>query len=248
MILGTGAGPIAEEIDAQVTIAYRDLPGFPRSTALGHRGQLVCGELANQKIVAMQGRFHLYEGYGASQITVPIQAMRELGVEVLLISNAAGGLNPRFSSGDLMVIESHLDLMFHPWHTISHQAAGVRSPTRVDQYDRRLIEQSLEHARREGFVLQQGVYAGLRGPTYETRAEYRFLRRVGADVVGMSTIPEVVAATNLGLRVWACSIVANLASPDRPVPTSAEDVVQAAQLGASRLSSLVKNAISRCND
>ncbi len=246
IILGTGADAVAAGIQAENVIAYSDIPGFPRSTATGHRGQFVLGTFAGQRVIGMQGRFHLYEGYRVEQIRLPIEVMGALGVRTLLVSNAAGGLNPRFRSGELMVLTSHIDLMFRSWGSSRSHSAG-RPVCRADVYDRPLIAASLEYARRAGFVLQQGVYAGLQGPNYETRAEYRCLRKIGADVVGMSTIPEVVAAAGLGMRVLAFSVVANVANPDQLAATSGEAVVDAAAVAAPPLRELIENAIRRAD-
>ncbi len=246
IILGTGAGAIADSIRIEATIPYFSIPGFPLSTAIGHKGQFVCGQLAGHPIIAMQGRFHLYEGYSDHQIRLPLALMQELGVSTLFISNAAGGLNPRFRSGELMVLENHLDLMFRSWK-IPDPTTG-RGVSRADAYDRALIDASLKFARNSDFVLQRGVYAGVTGPNFETRAEYRFLRQVGADVVGMSTVPEIVFAANLGMRVLAFSIVANVANPDLLEPTSGQEVVAAAAVAAPRLCDLVTNAIKYVSD
>ena len=246
VILGTGAGQVADNIQVQAAIPYQEIPGFPASTAIGHKGQFVCGTLSGRQVIAMQGRFHLYEGYSDQQVRLPLQLMRSLGVEILFISNAAGGLNPRFESGQLMVLQSHLDLMFRAWQVPDAQVAAGRAVSRADAYDQRLISSSLQFARRQDFVLHRGVYAGLLGPTYETRAEYRLLRRIGADVVGMSTVPEVVFASDLGMRVLAFSIVANVAKPDVLEPTSGQEVVDAAAVAAPRLCSLVVNAMATC--
>jgi purine-nucleoside phosphorylase len=243
IILGTGADEVARQIEAEVAIPYREIPGMPGSTAIGHKGELLCGRLAGQSIVAMRGRFHLYEGYSFDQVRLPVELMATLGVQVLFISNAAGGINPRFSSGDLMILESHIDLMFRKWPGNLADPSCVRGGKRADIYDRELIGLSLQFARSADFVLQRGVYAALAGPNYETRAEYRFLRRIGADVVGMSTVPEVVCAANLGLRVLAFSIVANVASPDVLLPTSGQEVVDAAAVAAPNLCGLIVNSI-----
>ncbi len=243
IILGTGAGSVVENIAVEATIPYAEIQGFPRSTAEGHKGQFVCGQLAGHAVIAMQGRFHLYEGYRNSQIHLPLAVMHDLGVRTLIISNAAGGINPRFASGDLVVLESHLDLMFRDWQVPPQELPAGRPATRADVYDRCLIDRALACARSHDFVLQRGVYAGLVGPNYETRAEYRFLRRIGADVVGMSTVPEVVFAARSGMRVLALSIVANVARPDALKPTSARQVIDAAAVAAPRLAALVVNAI-----
>lgn len=241
IILGTGAGALAERIDVETVVPYADIPGFPRSTAVGHKGQWVCGTLAGQPILAMQGRLHLYEGYSLDQVRLPIDVMAELGVSTLFVSNAAGGVNPRYRSGELMVIQSHIDLMFRSW---PGRAVAGRPTERADVYDRALVDRALAFARRGDFVLQRGVYAALMGPNYETRAEYRFLRRIGADVVGMSTVPEVIFASQHRMRVLGFSIVANVANPDSLEPTSGQEVVDAAAVAAPRLCDLVMDAMA----
>ncbi len=253
-ILGTGSAEVARQIQVQQQLPYHDIPGFIRSTAIGHRGLLVCGELAGESVIAMDGRFHLYEGYEFSQIAFPLLVMRQLGVEILFVSNAAGGVNPRYQSGDLMLIESHLDLMFRRWAACKNLTGGdAENPLQVVPerdgwlpfYDRDLLFHARQHAIESGIALHSGVYAAMLGPNYETRAEYRFLRRVGADVVGMSTVPEVIVATNLGIRVLACSIVANVANPDQLAPITGGQVVEAAASAASRFSTLARGVIER---
>ena len=246
VILGTGAGHLASEIQAECEISYGNIPHFPRSTALGHVGRLVCGKLAGQPVVAMQGRFHLYEGYAIDVATLPIHVFHRLGVQTLFVSNAAGGINPKFSSGDIMLINSHLDFMFRTSPNLlpAGDFAAPRCLMRSDGYDMGLIQQALACGRRHGFAIHQGVYAAMLGPNYETRAEYRFLRRIGADVAGMSTVPEVTAATRYGMRVLGLSIVTNVAKPDVLEPTSGEEVINAAEVAAPRLSQIVIDAIT----
>ena len=243
IILGTGAGELAEEIQTEQTIAYQELSHFPASTAIGHKGQFVCGKLDGIHVIAMQGRFHLYEGYPVDQATLPIRVMHQMGVQVLFVSNASGGINPSFRSGDIMLIDSHIDLMCR---TSSSMHAGVtrqRPSMRADAYDHSMMKVAKNHARSLGVSLQQGVYAGLLGPNYETRAEYRFLRRIGADVAGMSTIPEVVVAANLGMKVMGMSIVSNVANPDVLVATSGQEVIDAASVAAPYLRQIVGHTI-----
>lgn len=243
IILGTGAGELGEQIAAEQTIPYGELPFFPTSTAMGHKGQFVCGKLANADVIAMQGRFHLYEGYPVDQATLPIHVMHQLGVEVLFVSNASGGINPKFGSGEIMLIESHIDLMNRS--TVSMTQADVigRPALRSDQYDVSMREIALACARREGFPLHQGVYAAMLGPNYETRAEYRFLRRVGGDVAGMSTVPEVAVAARYGMRVLGMSIVSNVAKPDVLEATSGQEVIDAAKITAPQLKAIVIDVI-----
>jgi len=243
IILGTGAGKLAEEIDAESTIPYVDIPHFPRSTATGHKGRLICGQLAGADVVAMDGRFHLYEGYPVDQATLPIHVMHQLGVEILFVSNASGGVNPKFASAEIMLIDSHLDFMYRSTTNMTCPVSSQRPSRRSDVYDTTLIEQAFQCARREGFQLHQGVYAAMLGPNYETRAEYRFLRRVGGDAVGMSTIPEVTVAGRYGMRVLGMSIITNVAQPDVLAATSGQEVIDAAVIAAPQLRSIVINAI-----
>lgn len=245
VILGTGAGVLAEEISAEEVISYGEVPNFPRSTAMGHKGQFVCGKLGGQDVIAMDGRFHLYEGYPVDQATLPVHVMHQLGVECLFVSNASGGINPKFASGEIMLIESHVDLMCRSTPAMSGPVANSRPLVRSDAYDQSLIEMAILCARRENFVIQQGVYAAMLGPNYETRAEYRFLRRIGADVVGMSTVPEVAVAARHGIRVLGMSIVTNVAKPDVLEATSGQEVIDAAVVAAPRLKAVVLDVIKR---
>jgi len=243
IILGTGAGQVANEIEAEVTIPYGEIPHFPHSTAMGHKGQLVCGKLAGADIVAMEGRFHLYEGYPVDQATLAVHVMHQLGVEVLFVSNASGGINPKFSSGEIMLIESHIDFMYRSTLNMTPPVSEDRPTLLCDAYDRELIEQARACARQNGFNIQQGVYAAMLGPNYETRAEYRFLKRVGGDVAGMSTVPEVAVAGRYGMRVLGMSIVSNIAKPDVLEETSGQEVIDAAAVAAPNLKAIVVNAI-----
>ena len=231
IILGTGLGNLASAIEGPVTIPYADIPHFPRSTAIGHKGQLVCGTLAGLPLVAMQGRFHFYEGYPAWQITLPMRVIKALGAGLLVVSNASGGLNPQYRSGDVMIIDDHINLMWaNPLIGINDESLGPRFPDMSRPYDRELIDRAMAIARRENFVAHCGTYVAVAGPNYETRAELRFLRKIGGDVVGMSTVPEVLVAVHAGLRVLAISTVTNECRPDTPTATSGEEVVA---IGAS---------------
>jgi len=241
LVLGTGLHHLSSLIEAEATIPYADIPHFPRSTAIGHSGRLVCGRFGGRAVIAMDGRCHGYEGYTLAELTLPIRVMRALGVELLVLSNASGGLNPGFSSGDVVVVSDHISLLLGislqgsgPGRGSGLQAAqaGAASAGRADGrpvYDPILIDQALDIARREDFVARQGVYVAVTGPNYETRAEYRFLQRIGGDVVGMSTVPEAVAASACGLRTLALSIVTNVARPDSPEVVCAADVIRAAE-------------------
>jgi purine-nucleoside phosphorylase len=243
IILGTGAGEIAEHIIAEEKIPYPEVPHLPASTAIGHKGQFVCGALAGQPIIAMQGRFHLYEGYPVDQATLPVHVMAAMGVTDLFISNAAGGCQPQWSVGDVMMIQSHVDFMYRSTPNMIPQTVHGRPLGRSDFYDRPRIEQAMAHARKEGFQLYGGNYASMLGPNYETRAEYRCLRKIGADAVGMSTVPEVAVAAKHAMRIMAMSIITNVANPDQLVETSGHGVIDAGKVAAPKLRSLVENAI-----
>jgi purine-nucleoside phosphorylase len=245
IILGTGLGNFTREIQIEKTIPYELIPHFPRSTALGHKGQLVCGTVENVPVVTMEGRFHAYEGYPLDQITLPVRVMQELGIRLLVISNASGGMNPNYASGDIMVIQDHIDLMLgvNPLIGINDDRLGPRFPDMSQPYAQDLIDLALAIARREDFVAHKGTYVALLGPNYETRAEYRWLRTIG-DVVGMSTVPEAIVAAHGGLRVLALSTVTNVAKPDVLDKASGEEVIAAAKSAEPKLSKIVKGVIA----
>jgi len=231
VVLGTGLGDLADHLAAATTIAYGDIPGFPCSTALAHKGRLVCGELAGAPVVMMQGRCHLYEGYSFDELTLPVRVLAALGIQTLVITNAAGGLNPTFRAGEVMLIDGHINLM-----NCRCADAGRR---RVPHYDCELAALASAIARRGDFVLHRGVYIGVTGPSYETRAEYRAFRRIGGDCVGMSTVPEVLAAAACGLRVLGLSTVTNVACPDAPKVVTAEEVVEIAAIARPRMQTII---------
>jgi purine-nucleoside phosphorylase len=244
IILGTGLGNLAEQIAGAVKLDYEEIPHFPRSTALGHKGQLLCGELAGVPVVTMEGRFHLYEGYDPAEVSLPVWVMKQLGIELLIISNASGGLNPQYSSGDIMIVEDHINLMFgNPLVGINDDSLGPRFPDMSRPYDQRLVDRALSIARQEGWAVHRGVYVAMTGPSYETRAEYRFLRRIGGDVVGMSTVPEVIAARHAGLRVMALSTVTNMCLPDAIETTTGEDVMRIAAAVEPKLRTIVHRVL-----
>ncbi|MHC5539551.1 purine-nucleoside phosphorylase [Singulisphaera rosea] len=246
LVLGTGLGALAEEIAAEAVIPYPDIPHFPRSTVTSHRGQLVCGTLAGQSVVAMEGRFHLYEGYTAAQVTFPIRVMKELGCQFLVVSNAAGGLNPLYAKGDLMVIDDHINLLnANPLIGPNDERLGVRFPDLSEPYDRSLQQLAMRVALEENIVAHRGVYVAVTGPNLETRAEYRFLKAIGADVVGMSTIPEVLVAVHAGLRVLGFSIVTDLCLPDALVPVSVEEIIAVAREAEAKLRTIVTKVLER---
>lgn len=243
LILGTGQGALADALRVEVEIPYGQLPQFPRATALSHRGRLLCGWLAGVPLVTLDGRCHLYEGYPLDQLMLPVYTLRALGAELLIVSNAAGGLNPRLASGDVMVIADHLAFWLGGrWREAG--PAGHGRPRAAAVYDRGLIEQALGIARRENFAAWPGVYVAMLGPNFETRAEYRFLRRLGGDAVGMSTVPETIAAARCGLRTLALSIITNVACPDRPAIVCARDVVAAAQNAEAKVERIVRGVLA----
>jgi purine-nucleoside phosphorylase len=258
LILGTGLGALARAIAAETSISYRDIPYFSRSTALSHRGRLVCGDLQGTPVIAMEGRCHLYEGYGLAELMTPVFALRALGVQLLVISNASGGLNPQFRSGDVMILEDHINLMFcAPWPGFTSTRGSGADPSNSaaqkpgwlpsasrPAYCPQLIEIALGVARQENFAAHRGVYAAVSGPNYETRAEYRFLRRIGADAVGMSTVPEAIAASLCGLRTLGLSVITNIARPDAPAGVEAEDVVRAAAGAERHLRSIARAVVA----
>jgi purine-nucleoside phosphorylase len=249
IILGSGLGELARHIDQEAVIPYAAIPHWPRSHAEGHEGKLVCGTLAGVPVVAMSGRSHYYEGYGMDELTLPVRVMRAMGAELLIVSNAAGGVNPRYRVGDIMIIEDHINLMWRnpqpgsPREALGRYCAGVTSP-----YCPVLIEQAAAVARQHGLVHHLGVYIAVTGPNYETRAEYRAFRRLGGDVVGMSTAPEAIAAAQQGMRVLGFSIVCNVARPDAPTVNSHEEVLAAAKDTADDLEKIVIGVLATEHD
>jgi purine-nucleoside phosphorylase len=246
LVLGTGLGALAREIEAEATIPYPEIPFFPRSTVESHKGQLVCGNLAGQSVIAMEGRFHLYEGYSPWQVTFPIRVMRELGCQLLIVSNAAGGLNPLCAKGDLIVIDDHINLMgLNPLVGPNDERLGPRFPDLIEPYDRELQNLALKVALEQNIVAHRGVYVAVVGPNLETRAEYRFLRGIGADVVGMSTVPEVLVAVHSGMRVLGFSIITDMCLPDALHPVSIEDIIAVANVAEAKLRSVVRGVLER---
>ncbi len=245
IILGTGLGSLVEEIDVELTLDYGEIPNFPESTATSHRGRLVCGELAGLPVIAMEGRFHMYEGYPLKQITLPVRVFKALGAELLVVSNACGGMNPYYQAGDLMVIEDQINLMGdNPLIGINDDRLGPRFPDMCEPYDQALIERAQELARRENIVLHKGVFVAVAGPNLETRAEYRFLRTIGADVVGMSTVPEVIVAVHCGLRVIGFSIITDMCLADALQPANVEEIIATANEAEPRLRTMVMGVLA----
>ena len=245
IVLGTGLGPLVEKIDIQASIDYGDIPNFPKSTALSHKGRLVCGTLNGLPVVAMEGRLHMYEGYPLKEITLPIRVMKELGADLLVCSNAVGGLNPYYRKGDIMVIDDQINLMGdNPLIGINDDRLGPRFPDMCEPYSSELIERALRIARANDIVAHKGVLVAVAGPNLETRAEYRFLRTIGADVVGMSTIPEVIVAVHAGMRVVGFSVVTDLCFPDALEPADVNEIVRVANETEPKLSALVTGLLA----
>jgi purine-nucleoside phosphorylase len=237
---------LAQEIETEASIDYETIPHFLRATATGHRGRLVCGLLAGASVMAMEGRFHAYEGYSLQQITLPIRVMKALGAELLIVTNACGGMNPNFASGDIMLIDDHINLIgSSPLVGINDDALGPRFPDMSRPYDPVLIEQALAIARRENFAAHKGVLVAVLGPNLETRAEYRFLRLIGADAVGMSTVPEVIVAVHCGLRVLGCSIVTDLCLPDALEPVDVAQIISIANSAEPKLRKIILGVLAQ---
>jgi len=240
IVLGTGLGNLAQQIKAEAVIPYGQIPHFPRSTVETHAGNLVVGTLNGAPVAAMEGRFHAYEGYDPKQITFPVRVIRALGADMLVVSNACGGMNPQYRQGDIMVIEDHINLLgINPLVGINDDRLGPRFPDMCEPYDKKLIDLALEIARKENFTAHKGVYVGVLGPNLETRAEYRFLRGIGADVVGMSTVPEVLTAIHCGMKVLGLSIVTDMALPDALKPGNVEEIIATANAAEPKLTKIV---------
>lgn len=244
IILGTGLGGLTQDITADAVIPYEDIPYFPRSTAPTHKGQLVCGTLGGKPVVAMEGRFHFYEGYTLQQVTFPVRVMKALGCEVLIVSNACGGMNPQWGKGDLMLIEDHINLLGdNPLIGPNDDRLGDRFPDMCHAYDRELLALGRRVAREEQLVCHQGVFVAVAGPCLETRAEYRFLRAIGADVVGMSTVPEVIVAVHAKLRVLGISVITDQCLPDALEPVSLPEIIATAAGAEPKLRALVRRVV-----
>ena len=245
IILGTGLGGLAEQIEAAVSIDYADIPNFPQSTAISHRGRLVCGTLQGQPVLAMDGRFHMYEGYSLKQITLPVRVMKAMGASLLIVSNACGGLNSYYRCGDIMLIDDHINLMGdNPLIGINDDRLGPRFPDMSQPYSARHIELAMRVARQQDLNVHRGVFVAVSGPNLETRAEYRFLRQIGADVVGMSTVPEVLVAVHCGLEVLGFSIITDMCFPDTLEPADVNEIIRIANEAEPRLRRLVTGVLA----
>ena len=246
IILGTGLGELVHEIEDKYEIPYTEIPNFPVSTVEGHSGKLIIGTLGGKKIVAMQGRFHYYEGYSMKQVTFPIRVFKALGIEYLFVSNAAGGMNPSFDIGDIMLIEDHINMFpEHPLHGKNHNELGTRFPDMSEAYNRELRLKAMEIAGEKNIKLQHGVYVGVSGPTFETPAEYNYFRIIGGDAVGMSTVPEVIVANHAGMKVLAFSIITDLGVIGKIVEVSHEDVQEAARIAQPKMAEIMRTIIQK---
>ncbi len=246
IILGSGLGGIAKAVKNSVAIPYEQIPHFPVSTVKGHAGRFLLGELGGKDVVVMDGRFHYYEGYALKKVTFPVRVMKELGIKILIVSNAAGGLNPQFSKGDIVLITDHINFQFgNPLIGKNHDHVGPRFPDMFECYDRGLRDLVIQTAIDEKIPLRQGVYLAVSGPTLETAAEYNCFRILGADLVGMSSVPEAIVARHQGTRVIGFSIVTNVGLPGNTEPTSHKSVVAAAEKAGLELTRLVERLIER---
>ncbi|WDF54774.1 purine-nucleoside phosphorylase [Mucilaginibacter sp. KACC 22063] len=247
IILGTGLGGLVKEIEVEKQLLYANIPDFPISTLEFHSGKLIFGILAGKKVVAMQGRLHYYEGYSMEQIIFPVRVMRQLGIKTLFVSNASGALNPSFAKGDLMIIEDHINLQPNPLVGSNEDELGPRFPDMSEPYKLGLIEKALDIAAANNITCHRGVYVAVTGPSLETRAEYKYLRIIGGDAVGMSTVPEVIAANHMGLPVFAMSVLTDEGFPETLKPVDIEDILAVAQAAEPKLTLILKELIAGLN-
>lgn len=248
IILGTGLGGLVQEIQDKIEIPYSEIPHFPISTVEGHKGQLIFGTLGGKPIVAMQGRFHFYEGYSMKEVTFPIRVMKSLGIKLLVVSNASGGLNPGFEVGDVMFITDHINLMGdNPLIGPNNKELGPRFPDLSEAYDRKILDHAAIIASKAGIPFRTGVYIAVTGPTFETPAEYRYLHIIGGDAVGMSTVPEVIVARHMDIPVFAVSVISDLGVPGKIVEVSHKIVLDAAAKAEPRMTQIISNLLNEIN-
>ncbi len=246
IILGTGLGALVKEIEVSFSLMYSNIPNFPISTLEFHSGKLIFGTLNGKKVVAMQGRLHYYEGYSMQQITFPVRVMKALGIRCLFVSNAAGSLNPEIKKGDLMVINDHINLQpDNPLIGRNDEDMGPRFPDMSEAYNRKLIQEAMTIAENEGISCKQGVYVSVTGPNLETRAEYRYLRIIGGDAVGMSTVPEVIVANHMNLPVFAISVITDEGFPEILVPVSLQEILETAHVAEPKMTKILSQLISK---
>ncbi|MDF2683774.1 MAG: punA [Brevibacillus sp.] len=246
LVLGSGLGVLADEIENPVIIPYHEIPGFTVSTVVGHKGQLVIGKLQGKQVVAMQGRFHFYEGHGLDAVVFPIRVMKLLGVETIIVTNAAGGINENYDPGNLMLISDHINMTFrNPLIGANDEAMGARFPDMSEAYSKELRQLAKEVASEQGFELREGIYVGLLGPSYETPAEIRMLRILGGDAVGMSTVPEVIVARHMGVKVLGISCISNMAAGILEQPLSHDEVMETTEKVKTQFLALVNGIVAK---
>ncbi len=244
IILGTGLGGMVNEIEINTVLNYEDIPNFPVSTVESHHGKMIFGKLNGKRIVAMQGRFHYYEGYSPKEVTFPVRVMKYLGISHLFVSNASGGVNPDFEIGDLMILDDHINLIPNPLIGPHDNAFGVRFPDMSETYDLTLIDKAFEIGRQHKLPVRKGCYVGVTGPTLETPKEYQYFRIIGGDTVGMSTVPEIIVAHQMGITCFAISIITDLGVPGKIVKVSLEDVTSVAAKAEPQMTLIMKELIS----
>lgn len=246
IILGSGLGGLTETIAIDHRLSYHNIPYFPQPTVKGHSGELLSGKIKGKSVLAMAGRFHFYEGYSMQEVTFPIRIMKALGVKTLMISNAAGGMNAAFRVGDMMIIRDHINLIpEHPLRGKNDERLGIRFPDMSEPYNKEFIELAMAIGQQQNFRIHTGVYAGVQGPTFETRAEYEYLHKIGADAVGMSTVPEVIVAVHAGLKVFALSVISDLGIREENNPITHEEVLEAAEAATPRMTKLFQEMIGK---
>jgi purine-nucleoside phosphorylase len=247
LILGSGLGGLANQVQNADIVPYQDIPFWPRSTVEGHQGQLVIGRMQGAPVIVQQGRSHFYEGYSMAEVTLPVRVMKRLGVETLIVTNAAGAINPEFEPGDVMLITDHISLVgmtgFNPLRGPNLEAFGPRFPDMSQAYDRELMDLARKSARQHGIALREGVYTGLSGPSFESPADLRFLRVIGSDAVGMSTVPEVIVAHHAGMRVLGLSGISNKANLDGSTQTTHAEVLEAGRVIVPKLQAIVQDVL-----
>lgn len=245
VILGTGLGGLVKEMELEYTLSYEDIPNFPVSTVEGHSGKLLFGQIGGKNVVVMQGRFHFYEGYDMQKVVFPVRVMKLLGIEYLFISNASGGVNPEHEIGDVMVLNDHINLFpSNPLIGANYKEFGPRFPDMSEPYDKSLIKKAFDIAAENGFKVHQGVYVGVSGPCFETPAEYKYMRIIGGDAVGMSTVPEVIAGRHMSIPCFAVSVITDLGVEGKIVEVSHEEVIKAAGLAEKKMLILFKNMLA----
>ncbi len=248
IVLGSGLGGLVNVIDTQYTISYKDIPNFPVSTVQGHEGRLILGTLSGRKVVAMQGRFHYYEGYSTKEVTFPIRVLKYMGIKLLVLSNASGGVNPDFRVSDIMFITDHINLLPNPLIGKNDDRIGTRFPELSEAYNKNVLAFADKIADELKIQVQHGVYVGDTGPTYETPAEYNYYRIIGGDCVGMSTVPEVIVARHCGLPVFAMSIITDLGGKDIAVQVTHEEVINAANVAEPKMTAILKEMLRRLDE